>query len=370
MRTDFMKNVVRVLCLVSGALTGGPDGFAGADTTPATASVASYAIVERVAGPPTSLWDYAAIDATARRLYLASGGVMTLDLNTGKSIANFAAGKTTHGVLPLGENAVAMTDGAEHTVKIVDSTTGKVLHVIPAEQPHEKSGWHNPDALLLEPQTGLLVAVNGDSGTLLLIDQKEARVVDRIKVGGELEFAAADGKGDIYVNVVSGNSIALVDIAHRKMIKKITLQGCDGPSGMAFDADDGLVMSVCDNGVAKFVNAETGTEVASVAVAKGADALLYDARRHVAFVPGGDEGQLSIVSVNGPGHIRVIQTLTTQPGTRLGAVDPNTGRVYLPTVKRDPTAPPLKLPGLEPIAAPIPASFEFLVVAPQSGNRE
>jgi DNA-binding beta-propeller fold protein YncE len=210
--------------------------------------------------------------------------------------------------------------------------------------------------------------VNGDSGTLLLIDQKEARVVDRIKVGGELEFAAADGKGNVYVNVVSGNSVAFIDIAHRKVIRKIPLKGCDGPSGMAFDAADGLVMSVCDNGVAKFINAETGTEVASIAVAKGADALLYDARRHVAFVPGGDEGQLSIVSVDGPGRIRVIQTLTTQPGTRLGAVDPNTGRVYLPTVKRDPKAPPLKLPGLEPIPAPIPASFEFLVVAPQSGT--
>ena len=119
------------------------------------------------------------------------------------------------------------------------------------------SGHHALDALVLEPKSGMLVAVNGESGLLLLIDVKKLRVTGTISVGGHPEFAAADAKGQIYINVNRGESseIETVDIASRAVKRRIPLAGCEGATGLAYDPADQLVLSVCDNGFLKIVDA-------------------------------------------------------------------------------------------------------------------
>jgi YVTN family beta-propeller protein len=219
--------------------------------------------------------------------------------------------------------------------------------------------------LVWEPQSGFLLAVNGDSGSLVIIDTKTAAVVDTIPIGGKLEFAASDGKGLVYVNIETKNAIAVVDIQKRKVIREVRLAGCEEPSGLAYDATDGLLLSVCANGLLKVIKAESAVEVASLTVGKGSDAVLYDPIRHVAFSTGGDDGTLSVIAVRGVRDIRVVQTLQTAPGARLGAIDPTTGQLYIPAVQYDRTLPPVKLPGLPPLPAAIPDSFKFLIFAPR-----
>jgi hypothetical protein len=97
---------------------------------------------------------------------------------------------------------------------------------------------------------------------------------------------------------------------------------------------------------------------ASIAVGRGADAVMFDSVRRRAFVAGADDGTLSVIAVRGGGNIALIQTLRTQAGTRLGAVDVDSGRVYLPSAKFGPPKPPIPYPTV------LPGSFEFLVAAP------
>jgi hypothetical protein len=54
-------------------------------------SIPRYAIVERIPGPGTN-WDYLAVDAAARRLYIAHDGVTALDLDTNKLTVHLVAG--------------------------------------------------------------------------------------------------------------------------------------------------------------------------------------------------------------------------------------------------------------------------------------
>lgn len=211
---------------------------------------------------------------------------------------------------------------------------------------------------------GVGQAVNGDSATLALIDMLKRSVVGTIRLKGKLEFAAADGAGIVYVNEEDERKIAFVDIGLRKVVKEVALSDCEKPTGIAYDGDDYLVISVCSNGVAKFVSAGTGAEIASLQVGGGADAVIFDEARHVAFFPSGNDGTLTVIAVQGPGKIKVSQTISTMAGSRLGAVDPATGNVYLPAAKFGPPAPPLKLPGLPQFPGMNPGTFEFLVIAP------
>jgi hypothetical protein len=328
---------------------------------------AEYAIVDRIHGPSIALWDYAAIDPVSRRLFLATGysqngGVTVLNLDSRQVIPKLLGDQMTHGLVILDDGTAVVAIGAQNAVRFFEEGTGRSLALVHPGPPRRSEGWRSPDALLFEPKTGFLIAVDSDNGLLNLVDVKRHVPLGSIEVGGNLEFAAARGDGTIYVNDETKNAIAVVDIPQRKLLRSIALRNCEGPTGLAYDSADDLLISVCNNGVAKFVDAASGSEYASISVGKGADAVMYDAKRKIAFIASGDDGTLSIIRVVGRHRIAVIQTIITQPGTRLGAVDPTTGRLYLPTAKPDEVAPPIRLPGLPPMPPALPGSFEFLVV--------
>jgi DNA-binding beta-propeller fold protein YncE len=320
---------------------------------------AGYSITGHVPGSGGA-WDYAVVDAHSGRLFLAQGGVTAVDLKTHMVTTGLVPGKMTHGLVPLGDGTVAVDDSQSKVITIFDGASGKILSTISTANDNRENGVHALDAMVLEPKTGLLVAFNGESGLVLLVDVKKSGVVGTMSVDGHPEFAAADGEGNIYVNLnrAKAGEIVALDIASRKMVKRVPLDGCEEATGLAYDEADQLVISVCDNGILKVFDARAQRMVASIAVGHGADAVMFDAMRRRAFVPSGDDGTLSVIAIRSKSDIALVQTLRTQKGTRLGAVDIDSGRVYLPSAKFGPPKPPIPYPTV------LPGTFEFLVAAP------
>jgi DNA-binding beta-propeller fold protein YncE len=320
---------------------------------------AGYSIVAHVPGSGGA-WDYAVVDAHSGRLFLAQGGVTAMDLKTNTVTTGLVPGKITHGLAPLGDGTLAVDDSQSKVITIFDGATGKLRSTISTSNDNPVNGMHALDAMLLEPKTGLLIAINGESGLLLLIDVKKSSVVGTLSVDGHPEFAAADGMGNIYVNVnrAKSSEIVAMDIAARKIVKHVPLDGCEEATGLAYDEADKLVLSVCDNGILKALDTRAQRVVASIAVGRGADAVMFDATRRRAFVASGDDGSLSVIAIRSNSDIALVQTLRTQVGTRLGAVDIGSGRVYLPSAKFGPPKPPIPYPTV------LPGTFEFLIAAP------
>jgi hypothetical protein len=337
-------------------------GCAAAATWPLDVGAADapvYSIVGHVPGSGGA-WDYAVVDAPNGRLFLAQGGVTAVDLKSNTVTAGLVAGKMTHGLVSMGDGTLAVDDSQSKLITIFDGASGKIISTISTANDNRANGVHALDAMVLEPKTGLLVAINGDSGLLLLVDAKKSSVVGTMSVDGHAEFAAADGMGQVYINVnrPKSSEIAVLDIGARKRVKAVPLEGCEEATGLAYDQADKLVLSVCDNGILKAFDTRAARMVASIAVGRGADAVMFDAKRRRAFVAGGEDGTLSVIAVRGNSDIAVVQTLQTQPGTRLGAVDVDSGRVYLPSAKFGPPKPPIPYPTV------VPGTFELLVAAP------
>jgi DNA-binding beta-propeller fold protein YncE len=348
-----------VMLMASASTLGAPQG-----------AVPHFAIVERIPGPPTvTAWDYATIDTHAKRLFLSTSfrsgaGLTVLDLDSRQVSSMRGAKNMPHGVVVLDEGVVAAADAAQNAVLFFNLASANITTLVDTGKPTQADRWHNPDFLLLEPKTGLLVAVNGDSGAFSLVNVARHFEAGTIAIGGKLETAVARGDGIVFVNVESRDAIAVIDVPERKLVHEFPLKDCDEPTGLDYDVADRLIISVCGNGVAKFIDPDSGSELASLDVAHGADAVIYDSQRKIVFIAGGDDGKLSIIQVVGRREIRVIQNLRTQPGVRLGAVDPTTGTLYLPSAKPDMKAPPLHLPAMPPIPPAARGSFEFLVVRP------
>jgi YVTN family beta-propeller protein len=322
--------------------------FAGA--ADAASAAPSYGVVDHIQGPD-GRWDYASFDPARRRVYVAHGASVTaIDVDTRTVSADLAKGAGLHAAFALpGGGVLVTTNGATDTVNFSDAASGAVLTAVVVGQ--------KPDAAIFDAASGLVLVMNGKSGDVSLIDAASRKVVGLIPVGGALEFAATDGAGRAFVNIEDKGEIAVLDLKAKTVVARYPLKGCEEPSGLIYARDAGVLISACANGVAKVVRAATGEAVATLAIGAGPDAVLWDEGRKLAFIPSGRAGTLAVIAVRGPDDVAVVQTLATQPGARTGALDPKTGRIYLPTAKFAP-APSGQRPTM------VPGSFEVLVVAP------
>jgi DNA-binding beta-propeller fold protein YncE len=299
--------------------------IAGADS-----AAPALSVVGTIPGPDGG-WDFAAIDATARRLYLAHGdAVMAVDLDSGKVTPKLVEGQRLHAVLPLPGGRVLSTNGGTNTATLFEGATGKVIATVPTGQ--------KPDAALFDPSTGLVFVMDAKDGDATLIDPKTGTSSGRIPIGGALEFAVADGKGKIFVNIEDKGEIAVVDAAARRVVAHYPLPGCDEPSGLALDRKAGMLVAACSNEKAVALRAKDGTVAATLPIGKRPDAAIFDPARKLFFVPCGD-GTLAVIAANEGGTPAVAATVPTATGARTGALDPKTGRLYLPAADFQPPAP-------------------------------
>ena len=306
-------------------------------------------IVQRLAAGGSGGWDYVSIDQIARKLYISRGAsIMSLDADTGKARLGLSATNRSHQVVPINGGAeLLVTNSGDATITIVNAVTGETRVTT-----HVSAG---PDAAILEPTTGLVAVIGNRSGNVDLVDPKSGASSWSIPVGGTLEYAAADGKGKVFVNVEDRGEIAAIDIKTRKVVDRYKMDGCDEPTGLTYLPRHDLLLASCGNGFAEFVSATTGSVVQRLKIGKGSDAVFYDGVRKLAFIPSGDSGTLAVISVRSR-TARLIETIQTAKGARLGMVDAKTGKVYLPTAK---FGPPATTGGWPTV---IPGSFEVLVV--------
>jgi YVTN family beta-propeller protein len=293
-------------------------------------------------------WDLASVDPVHHRLYVArSDRIMAIDLASGRVTDRLVPAERGHAALAIpGTSDVISTNGTSNTATIFDGTTGKIRATIATGK--------KPDAVAYDPATRTLWVMNAGDGSISVVDPAAAKVVGTVAVGGSLELGAADGKGRLYVNVEDKNEIAVIDTRKRKVVAHEPLPGCDGPTGIVYIAAARETVSACANGVADVLSA-SGKLVANVRVGPRPDGAAYDARRNIVLVPSGAEGLLYALSMSGTP--RVVAKVATAKSARTIALDPSTGRAYLPAADL-----------LPPVGSerpqPRPGTFRVIVVAP------
>ena len=294
-------------------------------------------------------WDIASVSPDDNRLYIGrTDGVTAFDLRTGKATDRIVPGQRVHAALAIpGTHDVISTNGETNNALLFDGRTGKVRATIPTGT--------KPDAAAWDPATRTVWIMNPGSGDATVVDPAAAKVLATVPVGGSLEFAVADGQGRLYVNVEDKNEVAVIDTRARKLLSRFPLKGCEGPTGIAYDAASREILSACGENAVAVVSTPDGRQVASLPIGKGADGAAFDAKRHLALVPAGRDGNLTLIRLQ-PAP-KVVGQVATAVSARTIGLDPMTGRAYLPSAT---LAPPV---GSER-PKPVPGSFRVVVVAP------
>ena len=294
-------------------------------------------------------WDLASVASADRRLYVArSDGVTAIDLVSGKATDRIVPAQRGHAALAIpGTHKVLLTNGETNNAVLFDGRTGRVLATIPTGT--------KPDAAAYDPVTRTVWVMDPGSGEITVIDPVGATALATIAVGGSLELGVADGHGRMFVNVEDRNEVVVLDTRTRKVVSRFPLAGCDGPTGIAFDPQSNEILSACGGNAVAIVSAPDGRRIAALPIGKGADGAAFDPQRGVAMVPAGRDGNLTLIRLGKTPA--VIGQVATAVSARTIAVDPATGRAYLPSAALAPAV------GKER-PKPIPGTFKVIVVAP------
>ena len=319
------------------------------------AGAGPYAVSQRFALGGEGGWDYLSIDSAAHRLYLSRADhVAVVDTAGGKEVARIADTPGVHGVALAPElNRGYISAGKGNFVKVFDLKTRAVLATVPAGD--------NPDAILYEPVSQRVFAFNGHSHDATVIDAKTNAVIATLPLGGKPEFARADGRGMIYLNIEDTAELAAIDARTATLKNRWKLPGCEEPSGLALDAAHRRSFSTCGNQLLAVTDIDAGKAVASVPIGKGVDGGDFDPETGNVFSANGEDGTVTVVHELDPDHYTLLQTLATQRGARTIALDPLSHRLYLPTAEFGPA--PAEHP--HPRPAILAGTFVVLVVERQ-----
>ena len=294
-------------------------------------------------------WDLLSVDPVDQRLYVGRpDGVTAIDIRTGKATERIVPGQRVHAALAIpGTHEVISTNGATNNALLFDGETGKVRATIPTGT--------KPDAAAYDPVTRTVWIMNPGSGDVTVIDPVSAKVLGAVPVGGSLELGVADGAGRMYINVEDKNEVAVLDTKSRKLLSRFPLRGCEGPTGIAYDPASHEIVSACGENAVAIVSAPDGRQIARLPIGKGADGAAFDAKRGIALVPAGRDGNVTLIRMGATPTI--VGHVSTAVSARTIAIDPATGRAYLPSATLAPAQ-----AGERP--KPLPGSFRVLVIAP------
>ncbi len=332
--------------------------FLGAVTV-AVASTGGYHLLKKYSfgaaqGSTREYFDYITVDSAARRVYLSHGTeVKVIDADSGALIGNITGLKQDHGVAlahELGRGFIS--DGAQAKVVIFDLKTLKVIG--------EAKAADDADCVVYDPASKRVFVMEGDPNSLTAIDAKSGSVVGTVPLGGSPEFAVADGRGTVYINLESKNEIVALD-AHALTIKSrwpVTPAG--GPTALALDKEHRRLFSAGrEPQMLVVMDADSGKVLKSFPISGGVDAAAYDPETGLIFAST-REGMLHVFHEDSPDAFSEVETVKTEYGAKTMGLDTKTHNVFLDTA--DFSQPSSSGSGQRgPRRAAVPGTFHVLV---------
>ncbi len=345
-----MPNLTRFSCVVALALL--IPGFAAAQATP------SYRITKSVALGAPDRWDYVVFDGATERVYVAHGdGVSVVDARSGTVVGTVRGfGGGTHGVAIAADAGRGYTDdGRAGEAGSFDLKSLKVKTRIPTAA--------GADAMLYDPYSKHVFVVNGDAGTLTVIDPQSDSAVGTVSVGGGLEYLVSDEHGKVYVNGAERKEIVRIDTRTNQADARWSVAQCTSPHGLAMDRVTQRLFVSCVNQVMVVLDARSGATLAEVPIGSGTDAAAFDPQRKLIFSSNGKDGTISVIREQDANTFVAAGNIETRVSGRTMSVDPRSGRLFVAAAEIDKNAAP-PAPGAHrgpPIA---PGSLQLLFLDP------
>lgn len=294
----------------------------GAPPLSADSQSTQYHLVQQLPLSGSGSWDYVACDVNARRLYVAHDDkVHIVDIDTMTAVGTIPA-MGAHGVAvapTLGRGFI--TNGGAGTVTVFKLATGQPIQTVQAGR--------NPDAVVFDPASQRVFAFNGRSQSATIFQAWSGKVEETLALNGRPEFAVADGAGIVFVNLIDKNELVRLDARALTIERRWSTTPCEKPSSLAIDTAHRRLFVGCRNQKMSVLDADNGTVIATLPIGDQVDGTVFDPETALIFNANGD-GTITEIHEDDPNHYSIVETISTQPGARTIALDPQRHRLFLP----------------------------------------
>jgi DNA-binding beta-propeller fold protein YncE len=273
---------------------------------------------------PANRFDYQSVDPTTGRLYIAhmnAGQLLVFDLHTRKVVQTITV-PGVHGVIAvpqLHRVYASATDARE--LFTIDARTGRVLNRAPAGS--------YPDGLVYDPAERHVFVSDESGGVETVFDVKGRRIATvQLRGGaGNVKYDSVGGK--VLVDVQTRNQVAVIDPRSNRVVRRISVPGCESPHGLLIDAPSRLAFVACD-GNARLLTLDLKTMkfTGNLSVGSGPDVLAFDSRSKRLYVAA-ESGVVTVAVERGRKLVKLGQGFLA-PHAHTVAVDPSTHLVYFP----------------------------------------
>ncbi len=237
-----------------------------------------YHIIKKVTVPGTGGWDYVTVDEAARRVYVSHATqVEVLDADTFALVGTIPNTPGVHGIAIAAEFGRGfISAGKSDSVIIFDLKTLEILGEVKVGK--------KPDAIIYDPATKRVFAMNGDSDNTTVINTADGKVAGTIDLGGGPEFAVADGKGSVYINLEEKAETVHIDSKTLKVLHHWPLAPGGTATALAFDPQTRRLFAGCRGGQLMVVlDADSGKVITTAPIGERVDAAAYDAAAKLVF---------------------------------------------------------------------------------------
>jgi len=325
----------------------------------AIAATGGYHLLQKYAfgaaeGSTREYFDYITVDSSARRVYVSHGTeIKVLDADNGTLIGNITGLKQDHGVAIADEFGRGfISDGAQGKVVIFELQTLKVIGEAKAD--------NDADCVIYDPASKRVFAMNGDPHSSTVIDAKSGSVVGTIELGGAPEFAVADGRGTVYVNMEDKNEVVAIDSRTLTIKSRWPVAPAGRPTALAMDINHQRLFSAGRNPqILVVMDADSGKVIQSFPISAGVDAAAYEPETGLLFAST-REGMIHIFHEDAPDRFSEVETVKTEFGAKTLGLDTKTHNLFLDTADFAPAATPTA-DRPRPQRMAVPGTFRVLV---------
>jgi YVTN family beta-propeller protein len=344
-----MKTALRILGSGMAMLAMGMTYPCSAQTAP------EYRTVKTVALGAPDRWDYVVFDGGSGRVFIAHGDELTVVDGDSGAIAGHVKGfpGITHGIALVKDSNRGYTDEGEagKAASFNLKTLAVEKHIQAAE---------GADAIAFDPVSNHVFIINGDAGTITVIDPKADAAVATITVGGKLEYGVPGEKGKLFVNGAAKREVLSIDTSNNSIAAHWPVPDCESPHGLAIDGGSHRLFVSCLNQLLTVLDSQSGHIIGTVPIGSGSDAVVFDPKRKLIFSSNGKDGNISVIDAKDPNHYASLGSIKTAISARTMSINPTTGRLYLASADIVPNAPSAKN-GRIPT---IPGSLKLLFLDP------
>ena len=301
-----------------------------------------YKVIKTVPLGGEGGWDYVYVDSSARRVYISRGThTVVMSADTYAVEGDIPDTQGVHGIAIASDLGRGFTsNGRTDNVTIFDLKVSLLFSYLnPKHELQVKEIFEH----IKEIEISLSSEVNPqireyERASTTAINAADGTVAGTLALGGKPEFAAADGKGSIFVNNEDTSELIQIDSQKITEAHRWPMAPCKSPSGLSMDTKNRRLYAVCDDKVSVVVNADTGKVVATPEIGNGPDAAAFDPATNDFFASCG-EGVLTVIHEDSPDKFTVVENVPTKRSARTMGLDTKTHNIFMPAADFDPPAP-------------------------------